>query len=287
MLEGLKRVARRLTCARTTLSGRVPYKERQVTFKQRTLNDIIESERAMALSAPARFGGLFANALDAYAFLGSAIRSIDSDRFILAGFLSQIRKHHMLAILSVVRLHHVQAMINLRQVLEAGTCAAYAIVHTDQTSFADSNPDGTLEPTQTLIGVRYKWLEQNYRSGSDVIKRLKHSINSQSAHANIVNTSLTMKYGANDRLFETSFFDEEDDFVVRTDLWLTANVAIGLIDLFYEINRTCGAIKFVDDFVTRFKALVDVNERHKAEMTATETYQAMRAKYRNQQPDTK
>lgn len=247
-------------------------------FKQSTFQDILNSEWAMVQSAPKRYGALFDNALQANSFLASAVKSIDADRFIFAGFLALIRKHHMLAILSVVRFHHVQAMMNLRQVLEAGACAAYAIQHTDADDFADTNVDGTLELPQKLVVKRYKWLAEKYPAGSDAIKRMKDHLNASASHANIVSTTLTLKYDKIDRTFPTTFFDEEDDFVVKSGLWNTANIGLGLVDLLYEVNRSVEAVKFVDDFGMQFRTFMSQNEHLKNEMMASETFKNIEAR---------
>lgn len=62
--------------------------------------------------------------------------------------------------------------MNLRQVLEAGTCAAYAIAHIDPEVFADIDEEGLLDASKELAKKRYKWLEKNLKSGSDAIKRM-------------------------------------------------------------------------------------------------------------------
>src|SRR2546430_9857689 len=56
-----------------------------------------------------------------------------------ASFFAQVKKHHMLALFSTVRLHKVQALMNLRQVLEAGACAAFAIANPDHKHFVDTD----------------------------------------------------------------------------------------------------------------------------------------------------
>lgn len=106
-------------------------------FKQSTFGEIIDSEREMFLTASERYGDFFINASEFNVLLNEFIKSVDPDRFIFAMFLSQIRKHTTLALFSAVRLHHIQAMMNLRQVLEAGSCAAYAIANIDKSGFAD------------------------------------------------------------------------------------------------------------------------------------------------------
>ncbi len=251
--------------------------ERLQVLKQNTLPEVIDSERELILAAPKRYGALFDNAIHAYGLLGRSIKSIDADRFIFAGFLSLTRKHHLLATLSAVRLHHVQAMMNLRQVLEAGAAAAYAIAHTDSADFAETLADGTLDASQKLNTKRYKWLEKHYPLGSNMIKNLKDQINLSAAHASVINTTLTLNLETTGERFPTTFFDIEDDFVVRSDLWFTTAVALGVMDLLHEVNRTVGSVKFADDFVPTFGALLQANERLRSEAMESDAYKRSQA----------
>jgi hypothetical protein len=62
-----------------------------------------------------------------------------------ARFFSLLKKHHMLALLSALRLHKVQTMINLRQVLEAGAAAAFAIANPETEHFATTDGQGFID----------------------------------------------------------------------------------------------------------------------------------------------
>lgn len=241
-------------------------------FEDATIGDIIESEHQMALHGAERFGDYFINASEFNSLLQQFIKSVDPDRFIFAMFLSQIRKHHLLALFSAVRLHHIQAMMNLRQVLEAGSCAAYAITNPDREGFGDTDEDGIIDATQELTKKRYKWLEDNFKKGSDFIKNMKGTINNSTAHSNIIYAHNNFKFDGEQGKFITPFFDIEDDYLVKTDLWQIGNIALGLMNLFYGINKGLDVIKFVDDFVPRLKALEANNHALKEEMMNTERY---------------
>jgi hypothetical protein len=95
----------------------------------------------MVLTAPQRYGAYYTLALDVSVFLSLVRKSIDREHAIFVRFFSQVKKHHLLAIFSTVRLHQIQAMMNLRQVLEAGACAAFAIANPDPTHFASTTSE--------------------------------------------------------------------------------------------------------------------------------------------------
>ena len=237
-----------------------------MTWKQSTIGEIIDSERDMFLKAGERYGEYFANASEFNSLLNGFIKSIKADRFLFAMFLSQVRKHSTLAFFSAVRLHHIQATMDLRQVLEAGACAAYAIANIDPKDFADVDEQGLLNASQSLTKKRYDWLDKHYPQGSAAIRRMKETINSSSAHANIIyshnNFTLALEHGR----FETPFFDIEDEFLVKTDLWQIANIVMGLMDLCYGVNAKLDVIKFTDDFGPRLKELEAQNNKLKTEM---------------------
>lgn len=241
-------------------------------FKQSTFEEIVESEREMILTAEERYGAYYANASKFNILLSDFIKSIDPDRYIFAMFLSQIKKHSLLALFSTVRLHHIQAMMDLRQVLEAGSCAAYAIANPDQNGFADIRENGILNASQELTGKRYKWLDEKYPTGSTAIHNMKGSINSSSAHSNIIYAHNNFKLNEGAGKIETPLFDKEDAYLVKIHLWTIGNIIMGLTDLFYSVAKDHGGIVFADNFISRLKELENENHRLMAEIQGTERY---------------
>lgn len=241
-------------------------------FKQKTIGDILTSEQEMVLNGAESYGDYFINASEFNHLLQKFIKSVDPNRFIFAMFLAQIRKYHLLALFSAVRLHHIQAMMNLRQVLEAGSCAAYAIANPDQKGFANVDKNGIIDTTQELTNKRYKWLEENFKKGSDTIKNMKFAINNSTAHSNIVYAHNNFRFDSKKGRFDTPFFDIKDDYLVKTDLWQIGNIAMGLMDLFYGVNKNLNVVKFVDDFIPRLKKLESDNNQLKTEMMESKRF---------------
>lgn len=246
-------------------------------IKQSTFGEIIDSEREMVLRGADRFGDFFVNAAEFNDLLSKFIGPVNLDRNIFTAFLSQVRKHHTLALFSAVRLHHVQTMMNLRQTLEAGSCAAYALANTSLNDFADTEENGLLDASQELATKRYAWLSQNYPQGSKKIQAMKKTINVSCAHANIVYAHNNFSVDIQKRIFVTPFFDFEDDFHVQTDLWCIAGVAMSLMDLFFGINKDYGAIKFADDFVARMRLLEEKHAVLRSMMISSERFQRITA----------
>lgn len=182
-------------------------------LKQKTIADIIQSEHLMLSTAPQRYGAYYTIALEVSMFLSSAVKSINQDRETFVRFLSQVKKHHLLAVFSTVRLHHIQATMNLRQVLEVGACAA--IANPEPAHFASTTPEGTLDASQKLTAERYKWLDDKFPEGSSEIKAMKTLINSSTAHANIAYTQNNFRLADSGNGFTTPFFDIEDEYFVK------------------------------------------------------------------------
>ncbi len=187
-------------------------------------------------------------------------------------YYSQVKKHHLLALFSTVRLHQTQSTMDLRQVLEAGSCAAFAIANPDPSHFVTEDKHGLLNSSQKLTGNIYKWLDQNYPQGSKSLKEMKYNINASTAHANLVYTGSNFEVA--DDAVSSPFFDFEDLHSVKTDLWRIGNIAISLLDLFYGVNQSFGSIKFLDEFHAKFGALVELSKALHAELTSTDRHKA-------------
>lgn len=237
-------------------------------FKQATLDEILESEREMVLRGAERFGDFYVNASTSNSLLRNFIKSVNlPDRFIFAAFYSQIKKHHTLALFSAVRLHYLQAQMDLRQTLEAAQWAAFAMANPDQANFYDKNQDGTMNVKEKHWRHMYRWLKQNYPSIGNNFKWLKKTT-SVTAHSSIIYTFQNFNFNKESPHFETPFFDYEDNYRVKTGLWLIANVARGILDVFHGVNQQHGVFQLVDGFPSTFSSLIEMNDRLREEMKA-------------------
>jgi hypothetical protein len=183
-----------------------------------------------------------------------------------------MKKHHMLALLSTLRLHKVQSMMNLRQVLEAGTAAAFAIANPEMHHFADIDEIGLLDPSKALGRKRYKWLDKHFAEASKLIKGKKELINETTSHANIVSANQTFDVDDERKNVAAPFFDIEDEFHVQVDLWLIASIAVELLATLYEVNRPLNAVKFAEHFCKNWHYAAQQNDAIRAEITSTDRY---------------
>lgn len=256
-----------------------------MTYPQSTLEEIIDSERAMLLDAPERYRQHYKHARATTIYLSLCIASIEHDRVEMFGRLfSLMKKQHTLSIFSILRLHKVQAMMDLRQVLEAGAGAAFAIAHPETHHFVDVDAFGIMDPSQKLTSKRYKWLEKNYPDKSEWVSTTKGRINNHVAHANIISGDNTFRMADDRSDARAPFFDVEDEYYVKADLWLTSSVAIQLMDLFFgvavDVTRDAGrsVIEFRDDFQRTVNGLASENDALLAEMQASERFQMVMQK---------
>ncbi|KYG19477.1 hypothetical protein SE92_03725 [Bradyrhizobium sp. AT1] len=243
-------------------------------FPQSTLEEIADSELQMVLAAEKRFGQHYVNARAASVFLSRCVIGIDHDRMIFARYFALMKKYHMLALLSVVRRHKVQAMMDLRQVLEAGAAAAFAIANPENEHFFEVDEDNIITSDPKLTVRRYRWLEQNCKAVSDNIKAKKGLINNQQAHANVVSTDSVFGIAQDGEMVDAPFFDAEDPHFVKIDLWLSASVALDVMDLFYGVNQGRDVITFMDHFPEFFTRLQSDTEALRQEIMATDRAQA-------------
>ena len=250
-----------------------------MTYPQSTLEEIIASERLMILDAPKRYGQHYAHARATTVYLSLCVESIELDRADMFGRLfSLMKKHHTLSIFSTLRLHKVQAMMNLRQVLEAGAAAAFAIANPETRHFVDVDDFGIMDPSQKLTKMRYAWLDKNYSSKSEWIKSTKERINSTAAHANIIGGDSTFRMAEDRTAASAPFFDIEDEYFVRTDLWLISSVAITLMDFFFGVAGNVAlagrsVLDFRSDFQQTIQALAAESDRVLAEIKASDRFQ--------------
>lgn len=244
----------------------------------------------MLLDASERYGQHYNHARNTAIYLTLCIKSIERDRVDMFGRLfSLMKKHHTLSFFSALRLHKVQAMMDLRQVLEAGAAAAFAITHPETHHFANVDAFGIMDPSQKLTSKRYKWLEKNYPHISEWVSSTKGRINNHAAHANIISADNTFRM-TDDRAFaNTPFFDVEDEYFVKGDLWLISSVAITLMDLFFGVAGDVAragrsVIEFRDDFQHTIHGLAFENNALLTKIQASERYQKAMQKAEQSKP---
>jgi len=233
-------------------------------MRQSSLSEIIKTEYRLLNEAPQKYGDFFKHGVDSFRLLQSFVITIKDEGWLFVAFLSHLKKHHLLALLSAVRRHHVQFVMNLRQVLESGTNASYALGNHNPDDFALSTPEGILEIPEKLKKKRYKWLEKNYPKGSAAIISMKKLMQSPS-HSNIIDAHRTFKYEAKGKTaqLKTPFFDFEKDFQIKSNLWSLANMAMGLMDLFYGINLKYQLVTFSSNLAQDLQLLEKENKRLK------------------------
>ncbi len=243
-------------------------------FKQDTIGDIIESESQMILQGAKAYGDYFINASEFNNLLNSFIETIDDpEKFIAIAFIFQVQKYHTLALFSAVRRHHIQMDMNLRYVIEAAQWAAYGMGNTEEEKFCSKDSNRIISVEDKHWQAMYKWLDDNFKVEADETRRLKKMISGSGAHSSI--TYALQNFGMkpiDDPGFERIFFDSDDDYLVKTDLWFVANTALGLLDLFVGVNQQYKVFKLADDFNFKFKQLVDQNNQLKGEMMNADRY---------------
>jgi hypothetical protein len=68
------------------------------------------------------------------------------------------------------------------------------------------------------------------------------------------------------------FFDIEDDYFVKSDLWLASAVAIEIMDLFFGVNQGRNVIEFISGFPDHLHRAASDTEALLAELKDSERY---------------
>ncbi len=238
-----------------------------------TIDDILSREREMVPSAEKDYPEAFANASGFNNLLNNFLKEANSESWIFMLFLSQVKKYHTLALFSAARLHHIQAMLNLRQVLEAGANAAYGLANPIKEDFIVVIENDLLDAPKSLEEKRRKWLKKNHEKHSDFIRNMKKSINISCAHSNMIYAF--QNFSMANYQFDTPFFDFKEDHRVEADFWLISNIAMSIMDLFYGINKEAKRVTFIDDFVSRLKKLENDNHALKSELQKHPRFQIL------------
>jgi hypothetical protein len=143
-------------------------------------------------------------------------------------------------VISTVRVHRVQAKMNLRYFLESTANAAFSLANSDTRNYFDlqNNRAGDAQKATTKA---YKWLEATYSAHSNFMRKLKADINEQTAHAHVINSQHNFDFVPGQRAeIITSYFDFEDDELVKLDLWVAAKAGLHAIDLILTAQKDFG-----------------------------------------------
>ncbi len=239
-----------------------------------TLTEIIEGEHNKTLNALNKYGENFAHNLMVFQLLESFFTEFKAPQDIFLRFYYSARNFYLLTLFSIIRLHHTQSSLNLRQLIESGTDAAYSIAFPDVEKFAKTDEFGIMDSTIKLKSKRYKWLSKNYPATSTTILKIKEPVQ-VSSHSNLVDTNrgykfLSSKEGAQ---IQVSYFDFEDDYMEKAALWQLANTTLAIIGLWYEVSQSYKSIEVMPDFAEKHSNLMKENQKIKDGVMQTERFQ--------------
>ncbi len=239
-----------------------------------TLTEIIEGEHNKTLNALNKYGENFAHNLMVFQLLESFFTEFKAPQDIFLRFYYSVRNFYLLTLFSIIRLHHTQSSLNLRQLIESGTDAAYSIAFPDVEKFAKTDEFGIMDSTIKLKSKRYKWLSKNYPATSTTILKIKEPVQ-VSSHSNLVDTNrgykfLSSKEGAQ---IQVSYFDFEDDYMEKAALWQLANTTLAIIGLWYEVSQSYKSIEVMPDFAEKHSNLMKENQKIKDGVMQTERFQ--------------
>lgn len=180
-------------------------------------------------------------------------------------FVSQMKKALLLSLISTVRQHRVQAMMNLRYFVETTCHAAYGLAHKGHEHY--TRQDGELLGPKALSQRVYPWLTREDASKSAELKRIKDEINSEMAHANLLNGVYTFALeGEPVSIIRNEAFDFDAPVRVRSDLCQCANAGLTALELL-EATRLKHGGYLPSRSADRVTKLREANTRLQSELT--------------------
>jgi hypothetical protein len=137
-------------------------------------------------------------------------------------------------------MHRIQAKMDMRFFLESTVHAAYSLANTDTDIYLDHENKRVRNP-QDANPVVYSWINDAFPESSKAIKGMKDGINAQTAHANVTTSAHNFALVAGERPeIHTTYFDFEEDRLVKSDLWQIGQAGLIAIDLLIGTQRIAG-----------------------------------------------
>ncbi|MBN1824360.1 MAG: hypothetical protein JW803_08580 [Endomicrobiales bacterium] len=228
------------------------------------LEKLSNDENEMVKNSYADYGDIYNTTSESVALLLECFESFDPQAIIFVQFLSQVRSSLALAFLSCIRRHEVQTYMMLRQALESAMFAAYGLHKPDFKEHGEIMEDGTIDLNDTFKNKVYKWIEEEFPKHSESTKRVKNQINKRFAHANLINSDNTFEDLGHG--FNNYYFDKKDSFFTTTQMWLIADIAIGLLLFFSDVLKQYPLANFIDGFDSKANRLLAKVRRFQEKM---------------------
>jgi hypothetical protein len=225
-----------------------------------SIEEFSHIEHQMVVGAEERYGDYFAVARDVTLLLSNIMAWPTKDCDLFIRFLSQMKASHTLCLMSLIRQHRVQAKMTLRYFLESTVHAAFSLVHVDTTNYFDTAGGDKHDP-QKASRAAYTWVGANFKKHSEEIKRVKDLINEQTAHANVYNSFHNFHFeGGEKAAILTSYFDFDDDYWLKVDLWECAQAGLVATDLLLAIRGVHGGF-IPSREVDKLPQMIEANDR--------------------------
>jgi hypothetical protein len=241
-----------------------------------TLEGLAAEELRLVQTAEARLGHTYLMAREATILLSTFIGSVSRNQDLFVRCMAMLKKHHTLALLSVLRRHHVQGVMDLRQVVEAASSAAYALAH-PEADYID--PDtGLLMNPQKVSERSYKWIGRAFPTQSANFKAIKDELSETGSHFNLVNSGRIVAEEPEAGFWKTEFFDLSDQHLQEVDLWRLIHVALAAMQLVVEVGKVHSGFRVAADFEGRANILAGDWKRLGERLMATPRHQEASAK---------
>lgn len=215
-----------------------------------TLEEFINAEQHLTVNAPERLGSIVDISQQGLAILNTSIIRINERQDLIAPFMLSIQKSMTLAFLSYIRSHTVQAELNCRQAIELTTLGAYFLANQDVSALDHTDPENPkFKKFKRLSCKANKWLERIEPKLSELLEKIKRSINENTAHGNTYVTQLTIDLNNptdDGEYFTGSLFDNFSINDIRAYLVQFCELVTLIIETMRRANEQSQGIVFKD-----------------------------------------
>ena len=208
-----------------------------------SIEQLADSEGETLRANLREFPMYFAFANNTISLMTTGIVGYVASRKAFGAYLSQVNVNLCLGLVSALRQHKVQTYSNLRHALEHFALAAYALHHTDDATYFDTNPEHPVDHEKLMKKTVYPWLKKAYPRQWEEVEKLKGYINRDHAHASILHAYRTLKgIEGEANTVKTNYIDMTDPKSIAADLIHVGHVAFTGFELIVEANRPVSVI---------------------------------------------
>lgn len=195
-----------------------------------SFNDYVDGEGQLTQEALSSGDEALALCIDIWNFLeNDFLQSVDNQCLLFVYFFQQVRIFLHLSITSLMQFHAAQSNQNLRYVLENIAICLYYLSCPEEVNeiFAKTNESGAVKVVEKIKIKAYEFLENKYKTLSDIIKRYKTYANDYGSHLSLASMAMNTRAAKDGKKMNINFFDDIPLLLLRNRYLTVADIMYG------------------------------------------------------------